>query len=90
MKARDYRLVVNGKYNRVAIMQRAWVIVRTNKRVGIVYTISEAIHQAWNDAKVDMDNYKISQKPYEINRNLQLSDFYSNSRGNLAMGYCGR
>ena len=76
MKARDYRLVVNGKYNRVAIMQRAWAIVRTNKRVGIVYTISEAIHQAWNDAKVDMDNYKISQKPYEINRNLQLSDFW--------------
>lgn len=89
MKARDYRLVVNGKYNRVAIMQRAWAIVRTNKRVGIVYTISEAIRQAWNDAKVDMDNYKISQKTYEIkpHRVLPLGICGTN---NYTLGYCGR
>lgn len=89
MKARDYRLVVNGKYNRVAIMQRAWAIVRTNKRVGIVYTISEAIHQAWNDAKVDMDNYKISQKSDEIkpHRVLPLGICGTN---NYTLGYCGR
>lgn len=88
MKARDYRLVVNGKYNRVAIMQRAWAIVRTNKRVGIVYTISEAIHQAWNDAKVDMDNYKISQKSDEIKPHRVLLGICGTN--NYTLGYCGR
>lgn len=28
MKNRDYRLVVEGKYNMKAIMQRAWIYVR--------------------------------------------------------------
>ena len=65
MKERDYRLVIDGKFNRKAIMRRAWSIVRCDKRVGIKTTFASALRQAWNDARVKMDLYLIEKKQDE-------------------------
>ena len=45
MKKRDYELVKNGKYNRRAIMQRAYVYMRNYN-----YSLSSALKTAWCDA----------------------------------------
>lgn len=58
MKKRDYELVKNGKYNRSAIMQRAYVYVRNYK-----YSLSSALKTAWCDARLKMDEYKAQVKP---------------------------
>lgn len=80
MKARDYRLVIDGKFNKVAIMQRAWSIVRCDKRVGIKTTFASALRQAWNDARVKMDLYLIEKKreeaPVEVKQANVLRDFF--------------
>lgn len=57
MKARDYRLVVDGKYNRCAIMQRAWAYMKQNKAFKW-YSFAEALKDAWVDASLKMDEYK--------------------------------
>lgn len=49
MKARDYRLVVDGKYNRRAIMQRAWAYMKKNKAFKW-YSFAKALKDAWVDA----------------------------------------
>jgi len=46
MKARDYRLVVDGKYNRRAIMQRAWAYMKKNKAFKW-YSFAKALKDAW-------------------------------------------
>lgn len=86
MKARDYRLVIEGRFNRVAIMQRAWAIVRIDKRVGLKTSFASALKKAWNDARVKMDEYRISQKPWEFNTSRQITDLYFSSRSSLATG----
>lgn len=58
MKKRDYELVKNGKYNRRAIMQRAYVFVRNYN-----YSLSSALKTAWCDAHLKMDEYKAQIAP---------------------------
>lgn len=48
---RDYNLIVNGKFNRRAIMQRAYAILHTYS----FYTFERALKQAWQDAKYAME-----------------------------------
>lgn len=55
---RDYNLVVDGKYNRRAIMQRAYVYVRNYK-----YSLSSAMKMAWCDAHLKMDDYLYQNAP---------------------------
>ena len=79
-KKRDYRLIVDGKFNVKAIMQRAWVY---------------ALRTSWIDAHLKMDEYFAEQDMHKAaaegtlfpKKNLSLSDFYSDPCGNLAMGY---
>ncbi|MFR2069321.1 MAG: hypothetical protein ACLS4S_03660 [Bacteroides nordii] len=49
MKKRDYRLVIGGKYNMKAIMQRAWVYVRNYN-----YSLKSAMRMSWADARDKM------------------------------------
>jgi hypothetical protein len=59
MKAkRDYELVKNGKYNRRAIMQRAYVYVCNYN-----YSLSGALKMAWCDAHLKMDEFKAQVTP---------------------------
>lgn len=83
MKKRDYRLVVDGKYNMKAIMQRAWSYVRNYG-----YSLKSALRTSWVDASLKMDEYKgsLSAKPLFPKKNLSLSDLYSNPVGNMANG----
>lgn len=83
---RDYNLVVDGKYNRRAIMQRAYVYVRNYK-----YSLSSAMKMAWCDAQLKMDEYKSSLVaiPYAP-KYLPFGSLYSDPLGNLAMGYVTR
>lgn len=80
MKERDYRLVIDGKFNRKAIMQRAWCIVKNDKRVGLRTSFATALRQAWNDARVKMDLYLIEKKqeeaPVEVKQANVLRDFF--------------
>ena len=87
MKNRDYRLVVEGKFNLKAIMQRAWVYMRQNKSIKW-YTFKNALCESWVDARVAMDEYKRSllNEPLFSKKNLSLSDFYFDPFGNLANG----
>ena len=62
MKARDYRLVVDGKYNRRAIMQRAWAYMKKNKAFKW-YSFAKALKDAWVDASLKMDDYKAQTSP---------------------------
>lgn len=55
---RDYELVKAGKYNRSAIMQRAYVYVRNYN-----YSLSSALKTAWADAHLKMDEYKAQVAP---------------------------
>ncbi|WP_300700918.1 hypothetical protein [Bacteroides sp.] len=83
---RDYNLVVAWKYNRKAIMQRAYVYIRNYK-----YSLSSAMKMAWCDAQLKMDEYKSSLVaiPYAP-KQLPFGALYSNPCGNLAMGYVTR
>ena len=65
MKERDYILVIDGKFNRKAIMQRAWCIVKNDKRVGLRTSFATALRQAWNDAHVKMDLHLIEKRQDE-------------------------
>lgn len=62
MKARDYRLVINGKYNRRAIMQKAWAYMKQNKAFNW-YSFAKALKDAWTDASLKMDEYKAQVNP---------------------------
>lgn len=83
MKKRDYNLVVDGKYNMKAIMQRAWVYVRNYG-----YSLKAALKTSWVDASLKMDEYKrsLSNEPLFPKKNLSLSDLYSNQFGDMANG----
>lgn len=88
-KKRDYRLIVDGKFNVKAIMQRAWVYVRNYG-----YSLKSALRTSWIDAHLKMDEYLAEQSMRKAaagtlfpKKNLSLSDFYSDPCGNLAMGY---
>lgn len=87
-KKRDYSLIVDGKYNFRAIIQRAWVYVRNYG-----YSFKSALKTAWIDAHLKMDEYKAEIRFRESTtsifpkKNLSLSSLYSDPCGNLAMGY---
>lgn len=59
MKTRDYNLIVDGKYNRRAIMQRAYAYMKRNLSLKW-YTFKMALKEAWVDAHLKMDDYKAS------------------------------
>jgi hypothetical protein len=92
-KKRDYRLIVDGKYNLKAIMQRAYAEMKWNGHY--LKTFSNALKEAWIAAHIAMDEYKAEQSMRKAaaagtlfpKKNLSLSDFYSDPCGNLAMGY---
>lgn len=81
MKAkRDYELVKEGKYNRRAIMQRAWAYMKQNKPLKW-YSFAMALKEAWTDASLKMDEYKASlveTEPIKKNGNV-LRDFFIGS-----------
>ncbi|MDD3038877.1 hypothetical protein [Bacteroides sp.] len=90
-KKRDYRLIVDSKYNLKAIMQRAYAEMKWNGHY--LKTFSNALKEAWSAARIAMDEYKEEIRFRESgasrfpNKNLSLSDLYSDPCGNLAMGY---
>lgn len=87
-KKRDYRLVVDGKYNRKAIMQRAWAFMKVYKG----YTLKSALRQAWIDAILAMEDYNYSQniKPRLPKSGLTMKSLYANPTGDMANGYATR
>ena len=87
-RKRDYRLVVDGKYNRKAIMQRAWAFMKVYKG----YTLKSALRQAWIDAILAMEDYNYSQniKPRLPKSGLTMKSLYANPTGDMANGYATR
>ena len=83
---RDYRLVVDGKYNMKAIMQRAWAFMNFYKGI---YTLKSALRQAWIDAQLAMEDYNYSQniKPCLPKPGLTMKSLYANPVGDMANGY---
>lgn len=83
---RDYRLVVDGKYNLKAIMQRAWAFMKVYP---ILYDQKYALRSAWIDAQLAMEdyNYTVNIEPYLPTKTLPLRSLYSNPVGDMAMGY---
>ena len=48
MEKRDYRLVIDGKYNRKAIIQRAWIYVRNyNYSLNFAMRMSAGFMPVW-------------------------------------------
>lgn len=86
---RDYRLVVDGKYNMKAIMQRAWAIMKVYPTI---YTLKSALHESWIDANLAMEDYNYSQniKPCLPKKGLSLTSLYANPVGDMANGYATR
>lgn len=87
---RDYNLIVEGKFNRRAIMQRAYAYMKRYSSCKW-YTFKNALKEAWSDAQLKMDEYKSSliATPYAP-KQLPFGALYSNPLGNLAMGYVAR
>lgn len=86
---RDYNLIIGGKYNLKAIMQRAWAYVRMYSNV---YTFKSALKQSWCDARLKLEEYYGELRFNEALDNGTLFPekdicLYSNPCGNLAMGY---
>lgn len=88
-KKRDYRLVVDGKYNRKAIMQRAFAFMIVYP---IIYTLKSALRQAWIDAQLAMEDYNYSQniKPCLPKEGLTMKGLYANPVGDMTNGYVTR
>lgn len=88
-KKRDYRLIVDGKYNQKAIMQRAWAFMKVYKGI---YTLKSALRQAWIDAQLAMEDYNYSQniKPCLPKEGLTMGSLYANPAGDMANGYATR
>ena len=86
---RDYKLVVDGKYNQKAIMQRAWAFMKVYKGI---YTLKSALQQAWIDALLAMEDYNYSQniKPCLPKEGLTMRSIYANPAGDMANGYATR
>lgn len=71
---RDYRLIVDGKYNRRAIMQRAYAYIINYPKI---YTFKQALKEAWSDArfkKKEEERFK-DYKP-SFNPNVRMIDLY--------------
>lgn len=86
---RDYRLVVDGKYNMKAIMQRAWAIMKVYPTI---YTLKSALRESWIDARLAMEDYNYQQniKPCLPKKGLSLTGLYANPVGDMAKGYATR
>ena len=93
---RDYRLIVDGKYNLRAIIQKAWAYKHNPFCTQYRNDFNGALKAAWVDARLKMNEYKSekefieSGKPLFPNKNLSISDLYSDPFGKLAMGYVTR
>lgn len=69
---RDYELIKYGKYNRHAIMQRAWAYMKQNKAFKW-YSFAKALKDAWTDAHLKMDEYQsslVQEEPIGKQRNV--------------------
>lgn len=88
-KKRDYRLVIDGKYNMKAIMQRAWALMKVYPTI---YTLKSALRESWIDANLAMEDYNYSQniKPCLPKKGLSLTGLYANPVGDMANGYATR
>ena len=83
---RDYRLIVDGKFNRRAIMQRAYAYIINYPKL---YTFKQALRMAWSDAqfkKEEEERFK-GYKP-SFNPNLRVSDLYCSR--DMQAGYATR
>ena len=58
-KKRDYRLIVDGKYNLKAVMQRAYAEMKWNGHY--LKTFSNALKEAWIAAVIAIDEHKADQ-----------------------------
>lgn len=54
-------LVKNGKYNRAEIMKRAWAYYKNRSYDG--YTFKSALHTAWVDAKMVLEDMRLDEMP---------------------------
>lgn len=83
---RDYDLIVDGKYNRRAIMQRAYAYIINYPKI---YTFKAALRRAWKDAQFKLEE-ELKYKDYEpaFNPNLKISDLYCTR--DMQMGYATR
>lgn len=71
---RDYRLIVDGKYNHRAIMQRAYAYIINYPKI---YTFKQALKEAWSDARFKKKEEE-RFKDYEpsFNPNVRMIDLY--------------
>ena len=79
MEKRDYRLVTDGKYNRKAIIQRAWIYVRNYN-----YSLNFAMRMSWADAQIKKDEYHNELQIKEKGLFLPIKNL---SLGDIAAGF---
>lgn len=81
-------LIINGKYDMKAIMKRAWCYKNNPFNTTYRNDFQGALKEAWVDAKLEMDAYKVSlnAKPvkpgYDYGFNVLQSTFLSNHPDN--------
>lgn len=86
----EKKLVVNGTYNRKAIMRKAWAYKNSPFCTMYRKNFKAALKAAWTDAKLAMDKYVQEQeeRPLFPDKGLRASDLYTCF--NLRMGYVTR
>lgn len=80
-------LVNNGKYDRAAIMKRAWGYVKA----GMYHKdFAKALKGAWRSARYEMQQYEemASYKPSFPKKDLRMTDLYWSS--NMINGFATR
>lgn len=71
-------LIINGKYNRRAIITRAWMYVNNPFNTQYRNNFNGALKAAWTDAKLEMDEYNIEKlnRPFLPKKGLRATDLY--------------
>lgn len=79
-------LVKGGKYNRAEIMKRAWAYYKNEKPYYKHYTFGRALHDAWVDAMLVMDDINLQAKNAGADlfprKGLKVSDLRPFGRAN--------
>lgn len=89
----EKKLVINGKYNRAAIMRRAWAYVKRPFCIQYRNDFRGALRAAWIDAKLAKDKEAAMEKwekegPNFPNKGLGVVGLYYSN--NMINGYATR
>ena len=85
----QYYLIKDGKYDKKAIIHRAWCYKKSPTNTTFHNSFERALEQAWVDARLEMDVYKARLKPrplrsgYDYGYNILKATFLGNHPDNI-------